>query len=89
VALLVRLRPNAAYLALIAAGVAMIVFGATQDGVLRLVLVACGVLFVVLLGAPVLVSTVGRVPVLSVDGAGVRLPLMGVRLGWELVKISV
>ncbi|MFI6079340.1 hypothetical protein ACIA5C_48355 [Actinoplanes sp. NPDC051343] len=35
---LVRLRPNAAYLALIAAGIAMIIYGIALDGVLRLVL---------------------------------------------------
>jgi hypothetical protein len=79
---LVRLRPNAAYLALIAAGIPMIIYGIASDGVLRLVLLVSGVLFVVLIGGPVLVSTVGRVPVLAVNGAGVRLPLMGVRLAW-------
>jgi hypothetical protein len=59
---LVRLRPNAAYLALIAAGIPMIIYGIASDGVLRLVLLVSGVLFVVLIGGPVLVSTVGRVP---------------------------
>jgi hypothetical protein len=82
---LVRLRPNAAYLALLAVGVVVVGLGITMDGVTRVVTVACGVLFVAVLGAPVLVSTVLRVPLLAVDDSGVRLPLMGVRLEWAEV----
>ena len=40
-------------------------------------------MFVVVFGVPALASTVFRVPVLAVDGAGLRMPLMGVRLGWQ------
>jgi len=85
---LVRLRPNAAYLALLGIGVALLGLGTTMDGPFRFLLIGCGVVFVVILGTPILLSTVLRVPILAVDDAGVRLPLMGVRLGWaEIVRV--
>jgi hypothetical protein len=79
---LVRFRPNASYLALLGIGVILVGLGITMDGVIRYLVLASGVMFVAILGTPVLLSTVFRVPMLAVDDAGVRLPLMGVRLGW-------
>lgn len=85
---LVRLRPTAAHLTLVGLGVAAIGLGITMDGVLRFLLLASAVVFVVGLGTPLLVSTVCRVPILAVDETGIRLPLMGVHLGWaEIVAV--
>lgn len=88
--MLVHVRPNGAYLVVMALaiagvglGVAGMLQGGSTDGALGALAVAgCGVL-VVLLGFPIVVSTVFRVPALAVDEQGVRLPLMGVRLAWE------
>jgi len=76
------LRPNTAYLAFLTAGVAAIISGFMFSGFARIFIIVGGVALAVLLGGPVLASTVLRVPILTVDAAGVRFPLMGVRLGW-------
>lgn len=83
--LLVRLRPNGPYLLFTLAAVAVLVFGVVRAGLLGTVVAVCGGVLLVLFGGPVLVSTVFRVPVLAVDESGIRLPLMGVRLGWDEV----
>ncbi|MCO5994790.1 hypothetical protein [Actinoallomurus rhizosphaericola] len=83
--LLVRLRPNGPYLLFMLAAVAALVFGVTQADLLGTVIAVCGAVLLVLFGGPVVVSTVGRVPVVAVDESGVRLPLMGVRLSWDEV----
>lgn len=79
----VRLRPNAHYLGILAIGVVLIAFGAlVESGFGAILAIAPGVLILAALGVPVVVSTIFRVPVLAVDPAGVRLPMMGVRLAW-------
>ncbi|GAA4199507.1 hypothetical protein [Actinocatenispora rupis] len=77
--LTVHLRPNAAYLAILAIGAAAVAYAIVVGSVL--VGIPAGVLTLVL-GAPVVVSTVCRVPVVAVDERGLRLPLMSVRLAW-------
>ena len=86
---LVRLRPNTAYLALLAGGVAAFAVGSTMaNGILRVLVIGSGTFFTLLIGMPVLVSTVFRVPVLAVDDTGLRMPLMGVRLTWtEIARV--
>ena len=79
------MRPNAAYLALMVAGVPLAGLGLGMAGVSRWLVIAAGAVLVVVFGVPVLISTVFRVPVLVVDDAGIRLPLMGVRLAWAEV----
>ena len=81
--LVVRVRPNAAYLALLVIGVGLVVTGAVSGGVLGVVMVVCGAVFAVLLGYPVVASTVLRVPAVVVGPDGIRLPMMGVRLRWD------
>ncbi len=83
--LIVRVRPNAAYLSFLVIGVALIGFGVLRGGVLGMVLVVCGAVLAVLLGYPVVASTICRVPAVVVGPDGIRLPLMGVRLGWAEV----
>lgn len=78
----VHLRPNVAYLALLVIGVCALGFGALDTGALRFVAFVFGGALVVLLGYPVVASTICRVPVVVVEPDGVRLPLMGVRLRW-------
>jgi hypothetical protein len=82
---LVRLRPSAAYLGLLALGVALVALGITTGGLVGSFELAVGVAFVLFLGVPILISTVFRAPVLAVDTTGVRLPMMGVRLSWAAV----
>jgi hypothetical protein len=79
---LVRLRPNASYFGLLALGAALAGLGITMGGLVGALELAVGAAFVLILGAPVVISTVFRVPLLAVDGTGVRLPMMGVRLAW-------
>lgn len=82
---LVRLRPNAAYLGLLALGAALVALGIAMGGFVGHLELAVGVAFVLFLGAPLLISTVFRAPVLAVDSTGIRLPMMGVRLPWAAV----
>jgi hypothetical protein len=84
--LVVRLRPNAAYLALLALFALAAILGVAIGGAVGYVLLALGVALVVMVGYPVVASTVLRVPVLALDGDGIRLPLMGVRLAWSAVS---
>lgn len=80
---LVRLRPNGPYLMFTLVAAALVVFGATRAGLLGALVAVSGGVLLVVFGAPVLISTVFRVPVLAVEETGVRLPLMGVRLSWD------
>lgn len=80
--LLVRLRPNLAYVGFLALGLLLIVLGAVESGFIRYLQFFCGALILLGFGAPLVVSTVFRVPVLTVDAEGARMPLMGVRLQW-------
>lgn len=80
--LTVRLRPNGAYLAFLAIGLATLAYGIARVSVPGLV---AGGLLTVLFGAPVAASTVCRVPVVAIDERGLRMPLTGVRLAWPEV----
>jgi hypothetical protein len=82
---LVRLRPNTQYLLFVVVGVLLIAYGLTSTGAVRLGLVVAGAVLALVLGYPILLSTVFRVPVVAVDEAGIRLPLLGVRLAWPEV----
>jgi hypothetical protein len=84
---LVRLRPNTQYLGLLLIAALLTVTGVGIDGVFRVVLVTCGGVLLVLLGVPVLLSTVLRVPTVAIDEEGIRLPLMGVRLTWTQIEM--
>lgn len=84
--LVVRLRPNAAYLALLVVFALAAALGVVVGGIVGYVLLALGVALLVLVGYPVLVSTVLRVPVMALDQSGLRLPLMGLRLTWAEVS---
>jgi hypothetical protein len=85
VSVLIRLRPNRQYVLLLLLVAAVPLLAATMNGPIGAVVsVVCGLLLV-LLGYPVVVSTLLRVPVLSVTDAGLRLPLMGVQLTWPEV----
>lgn len=95
-----RFRPNAVYvvavfaaIAAIGNGVRLIVresgFGAVVDvfGFVGGMAGLCGgVALLALLGVPIVASTVFRVPVVAVDEAGIRLPLMGLQLGWAEIS---
>jgi hypothetical protein len=82
---LIRLRPNWAYLRLLLLAGVLVALTLTVDGALGLALtIGCSVLLA-LLGYPVVLSTLFRVPVLAVTGAGLRMPLMGVRLPWSQI----
>jgi hypothetical protein len=86
VPLLVRLRPNGPYLLFLAAAAAAIAGGVALAGPAGAVAALAGGVLLALLGYPVVVSTVCRVPVVAVDRDGIRLPLMGVRLTWPQVS---
>jgi hypothetical protein len=82
---LVRLRPNTQYLLFVVVGVLLICYGLTAGGVVRAALIVAGVGLAVLLGYPIVLSTVFRVPLIAIDDAGIRLPLMGPSLSWAEV----
>ena len=91
--LLVHVRPNGPYLLIVAAALAGVAFGVTTmlrggagPEILGAVALAGGAVMLVLLGAPIVLGTLFRVPALVVDGDGIRLPLMGVRLAWPDVR---
>jgi hypothetical protein len=86
VQLLVRLRPNGPYLLFMAAAAAAIAGGVAEAGPFGAVATVAGGLLLALFGYPVVASTVCRVPVVAVDGNGIRLPLMGVRMTWAQVS---
>jgi hypothetical protein len=81
--LLVRLRPNGPYLLFTLVAVALVVFGATRAGLLGIPVAVGGGVLLVVFGAPIIISTVCRVPVVAVEESGLRLPMMGVRLSWS------
>ncbi|MBO0812179.1 MAG: hypothetical protein J2P23_09040 [Microlunatus sp.] len=82
--LIVRLRPNAAYLALLAIGIAVIMIGAFVGGAVGVVLIVCGAVLAVALGFPVVASTVFRVPVIAVGPDGIRMPLVSPSIPLQL-----
>ena len=91
--LLVHVRPNGSYLLIVAAtlvgvavGVTTLLRGGAGPEILGAVVLAGSAVVLVLLGAPIVVSTLFRVPALVADGDGIRLPLMGVRLTWPEVR---
>lgn len=91
--MLVHVRPNGPYLLLLAAaiigsgsGVASILQGGFVNGLLGLLILMGGGVLLVVLGVPLVVSMLFRVPALVVEEQGVRLPLMGVRLTWAEVS---
>jgi hypothetical protein len=84
----VRLRPNAIYLTFALAAITPIAYGVGRDDVMGDVVTVVGALLFALLCYPIITSTVFRVPVLVVDDNGIRLPLMGVRLGWSELATS-
>jgi hypothetical protein len=91
--LLVHVRPNGPYLLVVAAALVGVAFGVTTmlrggagPEILGAVALAGSAVVLVLLGAPIVLSTLFRVPALVADGDGIRLPLMGVRLTWPEVR---
>jgi hypothetical protein len=80
--LVVRLRPNAPYLAVLLGAAAGVACGVLLSGVPGVVIAAGAGVVLVLLGYPVVLSTVCRVPVIAADGNGIRFPLMGPRMAW-------
>lgn len=83
--LLVRLRPNGPYVLFTLVAAALVPFGVVRAGLLGTLVAVGGAVSLVLFGGPILVSTVCRVPVVTVEETGIRLPLMGVRLRWDEV----
>lgn len=81
--MVVRLRPNASYLVLVLVALGLVVLGAATGGAPGLAIAATGSVIVVVLGLPILASTVLRVPVMVVSDVGIRMPLLGVRLRWS------
>ena len=84
--LLVRLRPNLPYVMCMLIFGAVVAYGVARAGLLGVVIAVGGGVLLALFGYPVIVSTACRVPVLAVGDDGIRLPLMGVRLGWPEVS---
>lgn len=84
--MLVRLRPNGPYLLVMLVCALLIVLGLVRAGLLGALVATGGGVMLVVFGHPVLASTIGRVPVLAVGDDGIRLPLMGVRLGWAEIS---
>lgn len=82
----VRVRPNGAYLAELVIGIAVIVAGVAVGDLLGIVLIIAGAVWTLLWGFPVLLSTLLRVPALSIDPHGIRLPLMGIQLAWTEIS---
>ncbi|WP_027344291.1 hypothetical protein [Hamadaea tsunoensis] len=83
--LLVRVRPNPAYLAFLFAMVAAAAYTLYRGGLF--IIAAVGVLaFALLLAYPVLASTLFRVPALRVTNEGIAFPLMGPSLPWSEVS---
>jgi hypothetical protein len=91
--LLVHVRPNGSYLLIMTAALAGVAFGVTTmlrggagPEILGAVALAGSAVVLLLLGAPIVLSTLFRVPALVADSDGIRLPLMGVRLTWPEVR---
>lgn len=80
--LVVRLRPNMYYLGFLLVAAAALGYGITLAGVFGAVVAVCAGVMLVLLGYPVVLSTVCRMPVIVADDDGLRFPLMGPRLAW-------
>lgn len=63
--------------------------GILDEGV-GAVLIAGGGMGATALGLPIVISTLFRVPVVVIDGEGVRFPMMGVPLTWpEVAAVTV
>jgi hypothetical protein len=84
--MVVRLRPNAPHLTIMAVAVGALAWGIAHGGLLGLAVDVAAGLVLVLFGYPALLSTVFRVPVMVIADDGVRLPLMGVHLPWNNVS---
>ena len=80
--LIVHLRPNMSYLAILLIAAAGIAYGIALAGVPGAVIAVAAGVMLALLGYPVVLSTVCRVPVIAADQDGIRFPLMGPRLAW-------
>jgi hypothetical protein len=80
--LIVHLRPNMPYLAILLIAAAGVAYGITLAGLPGVVIAVAAGVMVALLGYPVVLSTVCRVPVIVADEDGIRFPLMGPRLAW-------
>jgi hypothetical protein len=80
--LIVHLRPNLPYLAILLIAAAGVACGVTLAGVPGAVIAVAAGVMLVLLGYPVVLSTVCRVPVIVADEHGIGFPLMGPRLAW-------
>ena len=85
--LLVRLRPNGPYLLFMAVAAALAGGGVAPADLPGAVIAIGGGLALAVFGYPFVVSTVCRVPVVAVDGDGIRFPLMGVQLAWPEVRL--
>jgi hypothetical protein len=85
----VRLRPNGWYVLVMVLAAVIVAFGTVQAPMFAIVITPAGMLILAMFSYPVLVSTICRVPVIVVDNAGVRFPLLGVRLGWgEVARVA-
>ncbi|MBV1850758.1 hypothetical protein KUA19_12780 [Catellatospora sp. NEAU-YM18] len=81
--ILIRIRPEARYLMLLGLACVPVVLGVLMGGGTGTAVAVAGAAFLVLLGYPVVVSTLLRVPVLVISDEGLRMPLMGPALGWD------
>ncbi|MEU7823250.1 hypothetical protein [Catellatospora sp. NPDC049133] len=81
--MLVRIRPDTRYLTLLGLACVPVLLGVLMRGRSGLAVSVAGAAFLLLLGYPVVVSTLLRVPVLVITDEGLRMPLMGPALGWD------
>jgi len=81
--LVVRLRPNRTYVAVLLLGALVLAYGVMTGGLLGGVIAAGGGIWLAALGYPVVLSTVCRVPVIVADDNGIRFPLMGPAVAWS------
>ena len=87
--LVVRLRPNMPYLTVLLIAAAGVAYGVTLAGVPGAAIAVGAGVVLVLLGYPVVLSTVCRVPVIVADDDGIRFPLMGPRVPWaDVASVS-
>lgn len=80
--LVVRLRPNGPYVAVLLLGAVLLAYGVMTGGLLGAVIAAGGGIWLTALGYPVVLSTLCRVPVIVADDGGIRFPLMGPAVAW-------
>jgi hypothetical protein len=80
--LVVRLRPNGHYVAVLLLGAVLLAYGVMTGGLLGAVIAAGGGIWLTALGYPVVLSTLCRVPIIVADDGGIRFPLMGPAVAW-------